>query len=51
MARKIRPALKEPVQSEKTFRLSVVAVAHGLHEDHVLAHHRAEKTAKARKRA
>ena len=48
---KIRPALKEPVQSKKTLRLRVVAVTHGMHEAHVLAHRRAEKTAEARKRA
>src|SRR6266849_1621881 len=40
-----RPALKESVQPKQTLRLRVVAVTHGMHKAHVLAHHRAEKTA------
>src|SRR5215467_4881572 len=51
MANQIRPTLKEPVQPEQTVRLRAVAVAHGLHQDHMLAHYWAEKTAEARKRA
>src|SRR5262245_48915998 len=47
MANKIR--LKEPVQPQQTVRLRVVAVAHGLHQDHMLAHNWAEETAEARK--
>ncbi len=39
-------ALKESVQPKQTLRLRVVAVTHGMHKAHVLAHHRAEKLPK-----
>jgi hypothetical protein len=48
--RSIRPAPKKSVQQQQSFFFRVVAVAHGLHESHVLTHHRAKKTAETRSR-
>ena len=49
LAREIRTALKEPVQLEQAFFLIVVAVTHGLHQNYMLTHHWAKKTAESRK--
>jgi len=47
MAREIWPALKESVQAKQALLLGFVAVAHGLHEGDMLAHHHTQKTAEA----
>src|SRR4051812_40311010 len=47
LAGEVRPALKKSVQQQQTSLLRVVAVAHGLHEGHVVTHHRSKKTAES----
>jgi len=43
----IRSNLKKPVQPEQTLFLVIVAVAHRLHQQHMVTHYRAKITAEA----